>query len=223
MKTIYKAAALALAPMTAIALNAAPAAAQSKTGIAVADLQRAVGTSAAYSTARTQIQTTYKAQIDSFNSRKSAIDADLKTKGEAIQTALKAANNKPTPAIETQYQQFQQSQQTAQAELQRMSQPIALANAYVEEQITAKLSDALKAAMTKTKTDLVLSPEATVSYQPTVDITQAVVTELNTLVPSVGITPPAGWQPGGRQGQAAAAPAAAAPAPATPAQAPKSR
>ena len=56
------------------------------------------------------------------------------------------------------------------------------------------------------------------SYQPTVDITDAVVTEINALVPSVSITPPAGWQPG-RQGQAAA-PAAA---PANPAQAPKSR
>ncbi|WP_069336791.1 OmpH family outer membrane protein, partial [Sphingobium yanoikuyae] len=174
------------------------------------------------STARTQIQTTYKAQIDSFTARKTAIDTDLKTKGDALQAALKAAGGKPTPAIETQYQQFQQSQQTAQAELQRLGQPIALANAYVEEQITAKLSDALKAAMTKAKVDLVLSPDATVSYQPTVDITAAVVTELNTLVPSVGITPPAGWQPGGRQGQAAA-PAAAAPAPANPAQAPKSR
>ena len=49
------------------------------------------------------------------------------------------------------------------------------------------------------------------------DITPAVITELNALVPSVGITPPAGWQPGQAQG------AAAAPAPATPAQAPKSR
>ncbi len=218
MKMIVKAAALALAPVTTLALTAVPAAAQSKTGIAVADLQRAVGTSAAYTTARTQMQTTYKPQIDAFNARKTAIDADLKTKGDALQAALKAANNKPTPAIETQYQQFQQSQQTAQAELQRLGQPIALANAYVEEQITAKLSDALKAAMTKAKVDLVLSPEATVSYQPTVDITQQVVTELNTLVPSVGITPPAGWQPGGRQGQPAAAPAAA-----TPAQTPPSR
>lgn len=217
MKTIVKAAALILAPVTTLALTAVPAAAQSKTGIAVADLQGAVGTSAAYTTARTQMQTTYKPQIDAFNARKTAIDTDLKTKGDALQAALKAAGGKPTPAIETQYQQFQQSQQAAQAELQRLGQPIALANAYVEEQITAKLSDALKAAMTKAKVDLVLNPEATVSYQPTVDITQSVVTELNALVPSVGITPPAGWQPG-RQGQAAAAPA-----PATPAQAPKSR
>jgi len=164
------------------------------------------------------MQTTYKPQIDAFNARKTAIDADLKTKGDAIQKALTAAGNKPTPAIETQYQAFQQSQQSAQAELQRMGQPIALANAYVEEQITAKLSDALKAAMAKAKVDLVLAPDATVSYQPTVDITDAVVTEINALVPSVSITPPAGWQPG-RQGQAAA-PAAA---PANPAQAPKSR
>ncbi|CCW17573.1 Outer membrane protein H precursor [Sphingobium indicum BiD32] len=213
MKTIFKAAALVFAPMTAIALTAVPAAAQSKMGIAVADLQRAVGTSAAYTVARTQMQTTYKPQIDAFNARKTAIDADLKTKGDAIQAALTAAGNKPTPAIETQYQAFQQSQQTAQAELQRMGQPIALANAYVEEQITAKLSDALKAAMAKAKVDLVLAPDATVSYQPTVDITAAVVTEINALVPSVSITPPAGWQPG-RQGQAA---------PANPAQAPKSR
>ncbi|MEJ7925464.1 OmpH family outer membrane protein [Sphingobium sp. AN641] len=217
MKTLFKAAALGLAPMTALALASAPAIAQSKSGIAVVDLQRAVGISSAYTTARTQMQTTYKPQIDAFNTRKAAIDADLKTKGDALQAALRAAGNKPTPAIETQYQQFQQQQQNAQAELQRLGQPIQLADAYVQEQIGAKLSDALKAAMSKAKVDLLLTPEATVSYQPGVDITQAVVNELNALVPSVGIQPPAGWQPG-RQGQPAAAPA-----PANPAQQPTSR
>ncbi|RVT42094.1 OmpH family outer membrane protein [Sphingobium algorifonticola] len=206
MKTIIKAAVLALAPMTAMALATAPATAQSKTSIAVANLPQAVASSTAYTTARTQMNTTYKAQIDAVTARRTAIEADLKTKGEALQAAINAAGGKPTPALETQYQQYQQQTQTYQQELQRLSQPVALANAYVEEQITAKLSDALKAAMTKTKVDLVLSPEATVSYQPTVDITAAVVTELNALVPSVGITPPAGWQPGGQrqQGQAAA-------------------
>ena len=222
MKTIFKAAALAFAPMTAIALTSVPAAAQSKTGIAVVDLQRAVATSSAYSTARTQIQTTYKAQIDSFTARKNAIDADLKAKGTALETAMKAAGNKPTPAIQTQYEAYQKAGQNGQAELQRLGAPIALANAYVEEQISAKLSDALKSAMTKAKVDLILAPDATVSYQPTVDITQQVVTELNALVPSVGITPPAGWQPGGARGQAPV-PAAAAPAPANPSQQPTGR
>lgn len=218
MTKIFKAAALALAPMTAIALTAAPALAQSKQGIGVVDLERAVGTSNAARAASTQIQTTYKAQIDSFTARRTAIDADLKAKGTALETGLKAAGGKSTPALQTQYEAFQKAQQDGQAELQRLSQPIQLANSYVQEQIGAKLSDALKAAMTKAKVDLVLAPDATVSYQPAVDLTDEVVTELNALVPSVGITPPAGWQPG-RQGQAA--PAAAAPA--NPSQQPTSR
>lgn len=215
MKTIFKAAALGLSPVLAATLAATPAVAQSKQGIAVVDLQRAVGTSAAYTLARTQIQTTYKAQIDAFNTRKTAIDADLKTKSDALQAAMKAAGGKPTPALETQYQTLQQDGQKAQAELQRLSQPIRLADAYVQEQIEAKLSDAIKTAMTKAKVDLVLNPEATVSYQPSVDITASVVAELNALVPSVGIVPPAGWQPG----QQGAAPAA----PANPSQQPQSR
>ncbi|BAV65832.1 OmpH family outer membrane protein [Sphingobium cloacae] len=220
MKMITKAAALALVPVSALALSAVPAAAQSKQGIAVADIQRAVATSNAYTAARTQIQTTYKAQIDSFTARKNAIDADLRAKSTALDAALKAAGGKPTPAIQTQYEAAQTAQQNGQAELQRLGEPIALANAYVEEQISAKLSDALKNAMTKSKVDLVLGPDATVSYQPAVDITQAVVTELNALVPSVSITPPAGWRPGGQQ-QQGQAPAAAAPA--NPSQQPTSR
>lgn len=218
MKTIFKAAALTLAPMTAIAMTAVPAAAQTKSGIAVVDLEEAVAKSAAFTTAISQMQTTYKPQIDAINTRRAAIETDLKTKGDALQAALKAAGNKPTPAIETQYQQYQQYQQSAQAELQRMGQPVGLARAYVEQQIVAKLDDALKAATAKTKSEIVFKKAATESFGASADITPAVITELNALVPSVSITPPAGWQPGG-QGQGAAA----APAPATPAQAPKSR
>src|SRR3546814_17065791 len=67
--------------------------------------------------------------------------------------------------------------------------------------VSSKMGDALKSAMTKNKVDLVLQPGATVSYQPAVDITNAVVTELNTLVPSAQIVPPAGWAPGQQQQQ----------------------
>lgn len=216
MKIIFKAAALALTTVGAAALTVAPAMAQSKSGIAVANLERAVGSSNAYTTARTQMQTTYKPQIDSFNTRKTALDAELKQKTEALQTAVNAAGGKSTPALQTQYEALQKRSQEAQAELQRLGQPIALANAYVEEQILAKLEPALKAAMAKTKTDLVLKEAAAESFQPTVDITNAIIAELNAQVPSVGIVPPAGWQPG-QQGQAAA------PAPANPTQQPQTR
>ncbi|BBD97459.1 membrane protein [Sphingobium amiense] len=221
MKMIAKAAALTLAPITMAALTVVPAAAQTKSGIAVVDLEEAVARSAAFTTAMTQMQTTYKPQLDQINARRTAIEADLKAKNDALQAAYKAAGNKPTPAIETQYQQLQQAQQNGQAELQRLSQPVALARAYVEEQIVAKLDDALKSATAKTKSEIVFKKGATESFGAGADITPSVITELNALVPSVGITPPAGWQPGG-QGQAGAAPAAAA-APASPAQAPKSR
>ncbi|HYV88977.1 MAG TPA: OmpH family outer membrane protein, partial [Candidatus Polarisedimenticolia bacterium] len=62
----------------------------------------------------------------------------------------------------------------------------------------------LKAAMTAAKVDLVVKPEAAVSYQPAVDITPMVKQQLDTLVPSVSIVPPAGWRPGGQQGGAQA-------------------
>jgi len=205
MKTFFKAVALATVSLAGVAAVSAPAIAQSKLGIAVADMDEAVNKSAAATNARTQMQSTYKANIDNFNARKTALDAELKQKAEAFQAAVKAAGGKSTPALQTQYEQLQQSQQAAQQELQKIGQPIALANAYIEEQISAKIGDALKAAMAKTKTDLVLQPGATVSYAPTVDITAAVTTEINTLVPSVNIVPPAGWQPG--QGANRAAPA----------------
>lgn len=204
MKTLLKAVALATVPMTALALSAVPATAQSKLGIAVVDMQAAVAKSTAATTAQTQMQTTYKANIDNLNTRKAALEAELKQKAETFQAALKAAGGKPTPALQTQYEALQKRQQEAQAELQTISKPLALANAYVEEQIGAKVGDALKAAMTKNKVDLVLQPEATVSYQPSVDITAAVTAELNALVPSVSIVPPPGWQPGQRPGQAPA-------------------
>lgn len=208
MRNTFKTLALAL-PLGAAMMAAAPASAQSKLGIAVADVERAVATSNAFTVARTQMETTYKAQIDQFTARKTALETDLKTKRDALDAALKAAGGKPTPAIQAQYEAFQTSSQNAQAELQRIGGPIQTAQAFVEEQISAKLADALKGAMAAAKVDLVLSPQATVSFAPTVDITAQVKAQLDTLVPSVSITPPAGWRPGGQQ--QGAAPAAAAP------------
>ncbi len=217
MKMIFKAAALALAPVSTLALTAVPAAAQSN-GIGVVSLERAVAQSNAYKTAMTQMNTTYKANIDSFNTRQAALDTEMKQKREALEAAAKAAGDKPNPAVQTQYEAYQKRAQEVQQELQTLAAPINLAQAYVQEQIVAKLDDALKTAMTKTKVQVVLKEAATESYVPSMDVTSAVVTELNTLVPSVGIVPPQGWRPGQQQ----QAPAAAA-APANPAQKPTSR
>lgn len=205
MKMIFKAAALAFAPVAGIAMMSAPAAAQSKLGIGVADLEAAVAKSTAFTNAMTAMQTTYKAQIDAFNARKTTLDTELQTKATEIQNLQKQPGANAA-TVQPKIDAFQKRRGEIQQELNNLGRPIALAQAYVEEQVTAKLNDALKSAMTKRKVDLVLVPGATVSYQPTVDITDAVTAEINTLVPSAQIVPPAGWQPGQQKQPAAATP-----------------
>ena len=216
MRNSVKILALSLMPLGA-AVVATPAMAQSKQGIAVANVDQAVAQSNAYTVARQQMETTYKPQIDQFTARKAAIEADLGAKRTALDNALKAAGGKPTPAIEAQYNALQTAGQNAQSELTRLGQPIQFAQAYVEEQISAKLNDALKQTMAAAKVDLIVNNQAAVAYQPAVDVTAQLKQALDQLVPSVSITPPAGWRPGGQQ--QGGAPAAATP----PAQKPSGR
>ena len=191
------------AAMLATTLIAAPAFAQAATTVAVADVQGAVQRSAAFAAATAQMKVTYATQIAAFDARSKALQAEIAPLATAFQAAQKAPNANQA-ALQAQYATIQTRQQAAQTELQRLSRPIALAQAYVEEQIAGKLDAALKAAMVARGVQLVLQPQATVSYQPTVDITDAVVAELNKTVPTASITPPAGWQPG-QQGQPAGA------------------
>jgi Skp family chaperone for outer membrane proteins len=195
MKTMIKTLAAGLALSTAIA--AAPASAQVNS-LGVANLDAAVQRSTAWTTAMTQMQTTYKATIDQLNTRETAIRAELKPLADKLQSDAKAPNPNQQ-SLQTQYTTLQQRQNAAQQELAKIGQPVARARAYVEEQIVAKLDDALRAAMTRKNVSLVVRPEAALSYQPAADITADVTTELNRLVPSVSITPPANWQPGGQQ------------------------
>jgi len=112
--------ALAAAPLALVGLSA-PAAAQSKLGIAVVSVDNAIGQSTAAQTATQQMQTTYKPQIDALNARQTALQTELKQKEDALKAAATAAGQKPTPAQQTsltqQYQALQARAQEAQAEL----------------------------------------------------------------------------------------------------------
>nr|WP_047167638.1 OmpH family outer membrane protein [Sphingomonas sp. Y57] len=203
LKTAAGAAALALLPVAANA-QAAAAPAAANTGVAVVDLEGAVSNSAAYRTAMSQMETTYKAQFTALQTRQTALQGELAPLRTEIENLQK---NPATPkaTLEAKIAAFQQKGQAAQAELQRLAAPIARPQAYVKEQIGAKVEQALKAAMTAKKIGLVIGPEAVVAVQGGSDLTPDVVTQLNALVPSVSITPPANWQPG--QSEQAAAPA----------------
>jgi Skp family chaperone for outer membrane proteins len=205
LKTAAAVAALALVPAVANAQAAAAPAAAVNTGVAVVDLEGTVNGSAAYRSAMTQIETTYKAQLTALQTRQTALQAELTPLRTEIENLQK---NPATPkaTLDAKIAAFQQKGQAAQAELQRLAAPIARPQAYVKEQIGAKVEQALKAAMTAKKVGLVVGPEAVVAVQGGADLTPDVITQLNALVPSVSITPPANWQPGQAE-QAAAAPA----------------
>lgn len=196
LKTAAIAAGVALLPAAAHAqAAAAPAAA---TGVAIVDLDAAVANSAAWQSARAQIETTYKAQITAAQTRQNALQAELNALRTEIETLQK---NPATPkaTLDAKITNFQNKGQAAQTELQRLALPFARPQAYAREQIEAKAEQALKAAMTAKRIGIALRPEATIAASS--DITADMVTQLNALVPSVSITPPANWQPG----QAAAA------------------
>ena len=180
-------------------------------GLAIANLDAVIANSNAYKTAETQRQTTYKAQIDQATARGNALNAQLKPLADKFNADRQAAS--PNRAsLEQQAATIQQLQESGQQELQRMMQPVALSRAYTEEQIDAKIDQAVKNAMSKKKISLLLSPQSVLAVSANAyNLNQDILNELNTLVPSVQIVPPAGWVPAQARDQQAqqAAPAAA--------------
>ena len=218
-KTLLLAAALAVPGVVA----ATQAQAQ-VSGIAVADPEAAVANSRAWQAARTQIQGTYKAQLDQADARRRAVTAELQPLVTAYQTAARQPGATEA-SLRPQAQALQTRENAANQELARLTEPAQRAQAFALEQISRRLNDAVQAAVRARNVTLLLRPAAALFTQPTADITPAITAELDRLVPSVTTTPPAGWQPGQQAAAPAAAPGArpATPAPATPARRPQGR
>jgi Skp family chaperone for outer membrane proteins len=203
---------------------AAPAAAQVN-GVAVADPQGAIAGTKAWAAARTQIQATYKPQLDQADARSRAIQAELQPLVTQFNTARAAPNANQT-ALQTQLQSIQSKQQAGQQEIARITAPAERAQAYAVEQIQARLGEAVQTVVRQRNVSLLVNPQAVLFLQPTADITPAITAELDRLVPTVNTNVPANWQPGQQQAAAGARPAAAAPAgrpAATPAARPTGR
>src|SRR3546814_16802618 len=83
---------LAAVALTAPALAIGSAAHAQVAGIAVADPEAAVANTRAWATAKQQIETTYKAQLDKAEARRQALATELKPPHEACNTSRNAAN-----------------------------------------------------------------------------------------------------------------------------------
>jgi Skp family chaperone for outer membrane proteins len=200
----------------------APAASSSTlTGIAVADLDAAVGNSDAYRVASQQRPVTYKSTIDQYEARGKALEAQIKPMAEKFEADRNA--KKPEAVLIPQVQAIQQLQERGKQELEQILLPVQLSTEYVNEQILDKRAEALQKAMQKRGVTLVLAPEATAAFASSYDLTPAVTTELNALIPTANLVPPQGWLPRRIREQQARQQQAAQPAAAAPGNAPAPR
>lgn len=189
-------------------------------GVAIANPPAVVAASNAYQVSQQQRPVTYKPQIDQANARKAQIEAQLKPLIEKLQNDSKAANPNRA-ALQAQYEQIQQIEQAGQAEIQKILEPLNLSQQYVLEQIGDKLDAATQAAMDKKKISLVLDSQSIIKAGQVYNLNQDILNELNVMIPSAQLIPPAGWMPRAQreqQAQAQAAQQQAAPAAAQPAK-----
>ncbi len=225
-----------VAALLSAAAISAPANAQ-VSGIATADTSVAIARSKALGTAYQQIGTQYAAVAQQMQTKRQEINnlnaqLDTNKDKELTQAELDAAIKAKNPLL-TQID-------AKQKEMNTLQDPVILAQLYAVEQIALKYEAAQQAVITAKRINVILAPDAFVWAPESVDVTAAITAELDKAVPSVPITPPAGWRPSRQigalyqqiqplisaaqqQAQAAAAQQRPAAAPATPTPQPESR
>jgi Skp family chaperone for outer membrane proteins len=183
----------------AVLATVAPANAQ-VSGIAYASPTTVVGKSKAFAAARQQIETTYKSAFDQMQQRRQALDTQLKPlitqldtnkDGQVSDDELRAAQNAKNPAIE----QIRTAQTNAQNDLGRLSNPAARAELFAIESVLRQYEPSQLRVVNARKISVVLSPEVFLYAPDSADISDAIVAELDKTTPTVGIQPPAQWQP----------------------------
>jgi hypothetical protein len=178
----------ALLSATAIAV---PATAQIS-GIATAETAVAIARSKALGSAYQQIGTQYAAVVQQMQTKRQEINninaqLDTNKDKELTQAELDVAIKAKNPLL-TQLD-------VKQKEINTLQDPIILAQLYAVEQVALKYDAAQQAVITAKKINIILAPDAFVWAPEAVVVTPAITAELDKAVPSVAITPPAGWRP----------------------------
>lgn len=192
-KTMMAASLAVLAPLT---ISAVPALAQTRavpTQAIVVDTARVFSECTACKSAQAQLKT----QVDAIQVRQRTLSAPLQTEGQALQTAVNAlAGKEPDAALRARATSFQQRQQAAQVEVARSEETFNRNRAFVAQQIGQRLNPIIVATMKARGANVAVDPQSVLAYEPGLDVTNDVLAQLNTALPSVSVTaPPAPAQP----------------------------
>jgi Skp family chaperone for outer membrane proteins len=183
---------LSLSTALAAAAVAVPASAQ-VSGIGVAEPAIVVAGSAALNGAYTQISTTYQAQrtqLDQLDQQRVTLlkKFDTNNDGQLSEAEQKAAQSDANAATRKQLETLEQ-------QINQVQQPINLAAIYAVSQIAQQLSPAVQQVVSQGNVQMILSAGDVLYASDAANLNQKITTALNSRIPQVSITPPAGWQP----------------------------
>jgi len=187
-------AASAMAVPTAAQAQRAPAAT-----IVVVDSGRIYRECTACRTAQASLQS----QANTLQTRQQTLAGQLRTEGQAIQTAITALNGaQPGAALRTRVQAFQTREQQANGELQRSQTNLQSIQQNVLRQINTRLGPAVNQVMVQRGANIAVDVDATLAHAAGTEVTDAVLVALNATLPSVTLTPlPAQAQPARQPGR----------------------
>jgi outer membrane protein len=174
------AAAAVLLPATAQAQRA-PAAV-----VVVVDTDRIARECTACRAASTQLQ----AQEATLRNRAQTLQTQLQTEQGPLQTAVSAlAGKQPDAALKARIDAFQAKERNAQQELANGQRNLQSTSAHVSQQIGARLRPIISSLSTARGANLALEKGAMLFSAPAIDITDAVLAQLNQQLPAVSVTP----------------------------------
>jgi outer membrane protein len=176
------------AALIAVSALAAPAMAQRAPAavVVVVDTDRIGQECTACRSASQQIQQ----REQQLRTRAQTLETQLQTEGKPIQDAIEALKGKqPDAALQQRVTAFQTKQRTAQQELTNGQRSLQSTQAHVNQQIGLRLRTIISTVAAQRGANLAVSKDATLFSAQAVDVTDAVLAQLNQQLPAVSVTP----------------------------------
>jgi outer membrane protein len=163
--------------------------------VAVVDLDKVTSACNACKTAAAAL----RSQATALQNRQQALSTPLQTEQKSIQAAIDALNGKePDAALKTRVQAFQAKEQQAAQELQTQQTQLQRNQQYIQKQISDKLGPIYTQVMQRRGANMMVEIGQTLASGATLDVSNDVVTALNSALPSISTTAPAPAKPQGR-------------------------
>jgi outer membrane protein len=159
--------------------------------VAVVDLEKVTSECTACKAAATSL----RSQIAGLQTREQALTGPLQTEQKSIQTAIDALSGKePDAALKARATAWETKRQQAAQEIGRQQEQIKRNQAYITQQIQAKLGPIYQQVMQKRGANLMVEVGGTLATSASLDVTNDVLASLNAVLPSVQTTAPAAAQ-----------------------------